>query len=120
LQTPPGVWAGSVVRTGKDGVHVLTSQEKWNKAKRLLKEVWEMLEKNPEKLLRKRLGFLQYVRQTYTGLTSYLIGFHMMIDGFRRGCDADGWRRAEALWKEERKDDEDWSRAEVAEEEIPE
>jgi hypothetical protein len=46
----PGAWAGSVVRTGKDSVHVLTSQEKWDKAKRLLQEVWAMLEHGPKKL----------------------------------------------------------------------
>jgi hypothetical protein len=82
----PGAWAGCVVRTGKNGVHVLTSQEKWDKTKRLLKEVWDMLEDNPKSLCQKRLeqirGFLQYVTQTYTSLTSYLIGFHMTIDGF--------------------------------------
>jgi hypothetical protein len=51
----PGAWSGSVVRTGPDGVHVLTSQEKWDKAKGLLKEVWEMLERDSGKLSRKRL-----------------------------------------------------------------
>jgi hypothetical protein len=39
------------------------SQEKWDKSKRLLQEVWDMLELNPTKLVRKRLeqikGFLQ-------------------------------------------------------------
>jgi hypothetical protein len=77
----PGAWAGSVIRTGKDGVHMLTSQEKWDKAKRLLHEVWTMLEDRPEKLSRKRLeqirGFLQYVAQTYSGFASYLIRFHI-------------------------------------------
>jgi hypothetical protein len=52
-------------------------------------------------------GFLQYVTQTYTSLMSYLIGFHMTIDGFRRGRDEDGWKKSEALWREERKEDED-------------
>jgi hypothetical protein len=82
----PGAWAGSVVCTGKEGVHVLTSQEKWDKAKQLLQEVKAMLEYDPEKLSRKRLeqirGFLQYVVQTYSNLGSYLIGFHMTIDRF--------------------------------------
>jgi hypothetical protein len=59
----PGAWAGSVIKTTKDGVFVLTSQEKWTKAKDHLKEVWEMLENDPDKLSRKRLeqirGFLQ-------------------------------------------------------------
>jgi hypothetical protein len=99
-------------------------QEKWDKAKRLLEEVWQMLDHDPYKMSRKRLeqirGFLQYVVQTYSGLSSYLIEFNMTIDGFRQGQDTDGWRKLEAVWKEERKEDEDWSRAEVNMKEIPE
>ena len=98
----PGAWAGSVVNTSKDGVFVLTFQEKWDKAKSQLREVWKMLELDPDKLSRKRLeqirGFLQYVVQTYTSLTSYLIGFHMTIDAWRPGCDHHGWRLAQVLW----------------------
>jgi hypothetical protein len=83
-----------------------------------------MLELNSKKLVQKRLeqirGFLQYVIQTYSGFASYLIGFHMTIDGFRRGRDKNGWRMAEALWKEERKANKDWARDEVDSEAIPE
>jgi hypothetical protein len=83
----------------------------------LLQEVWDMLELDPTKLVRKRLeqirGFLQYVIQTYSGFASYLTGFHMTIDGFWRGRDENGWRMAEALWKEEKKYDEDWDRSVV-------
>jgi hypothetical protein len=104
ISQSPGAWAGSVIRTGAGGVSVLTSQEKWDKSKRLLQEVWDMLELDPTKLVRKCLeqirGFLQYVIQTYSGFASYLIGFHMTVDGFRRGRDENGWRMAEALWKE--------------------
>jgi hypothetical protein len=47
----PGAWAGSVIRTGAEGVNVLTSQEKWDKLKCLLQEVWDMLELDPAKLV---------------------------------------------------------------------
>jgi hypothetical protein len=54
-----------VIWTGPDGVFVLTSQEKWDKAKALLAEVIEMLDADPENLSRMRLeqirGFLMYV-----------------------------------------------------------
>jgi hypothetical protein len=83
-----------------------------------------MLELDPIKLVRKRLkqirGFLQYVIQTYSGFASYLIGFHMRIDGFWRGRDENGWIIAEALWKEENKDGKDWDRNEGESEAIPE
>jgi hypothetical protein len=102
---------------------VLTSQEKWDKAKAQLAEVLLMLERNPTKMSRKRLeqirGFLQYVTQTYTGLTLFLIGFHMTIDSWRGGRNHDGWRMAQSLWQQIKKEDEDWSRAEVENEEAP-
>jgi hypothetical protein len=83
-----------------------------------------MLKLDPTKLVPKRLeqirGFLQYVIQTYSGFASYLIGFHMTIDGFWRGRGDNGWRMAEALWKEENMDDKDWDRNEVESEAIPE
>jgi hypothetical protein len=119
----PGAWAGGVIITTDDGVFVLTSQEKWDKAKAQVEEVRMMLEKDPEKISRKRLeqirGFLQYVAQTYTTLTSYLIGFHMTIDAWRPGRDHDGWRLAQTLWQQIKKEDEDWSREEVEAEEVP-
>jgi hypothetical protein len=66
---------------------MLTSQGKWDKAKRLLQEFCAMLEYNPGNISQKRLeqirGFLQYIVQTYSSLASFLIGFHMTIDGFR-------------------------------------
>jgi hypothetical protein len=42
----------------------------------------------------------------------------MTIDGFRQGRDENGWRMAEALWKEERKEDKDWDRSKVESEAI--
>jgi hypothetical protein len=108
----PGAWAGCVIRTGPDGTFVLTSQEKWDKARAHVQEVKEMLEKEPNRLNRKRLeqirGFLQYVAQTYTSMASYLIGFHMTIDSWRKGRDAEGWRLPLPFWRSIDKPDEDW------------
>jgi hypothetical protein len=77
-------------------VHVLTSEEKWTKAKRMLAEVRAMMDKDPFAMSRKCLeqirGFLMYLSRTYTSMTPYMIGFHMMIDSWRRGRDKDGWR----------------------------
>jgi hypothetical protein len=119
----PGAWAGGVIKTTDDGVFVMTSQEKWDKAKAQIEEVRIMLERDPNKLNRKRLeqirGFLQYVTQTYTSLTSFLIGFHMTIDSWRPGRDDEGWRYAQTLWEQMKKEDEDWSREEVNPEEVP-
>jgi hypothetical protein len=92
----PGAWAGSMIQMTKDGVFVLTLQEKWDKAKARVNKVWKMLKKDPENLPRKRLeqiqGFLQYVTQTFTSLTSFLIGFHMTIDSWSPRQDHECWQ----------------------------
>jgi hypothetical protein len=119
----PGAWAEGVIQTTDDGVFVLTSQEKWDKAKLQIEEVRAMLERDSKALPRKQLeqfwGFLQYVTQTYSSITSYMIGFHMTIDSWRPGRDSEGWRIAQTLLQNMKKEDEDWSRDEVAEEEVP-
>jgi hypothetical protein len=119
----PGAWAGSVILTTEDGVLILTSQEKWTKAKAQLEEVWDMLESNPDNLSWKRLeqirGFLQYVTQTYTSLASYLIGFHMTIDSWRPRRDKQGWRIPKSIWEGMPKAEEAWSREIVEDPEIP-
>jgi hypothetical protein len=112
-----GAWTGSVVKTGAKGTFVLTSQEKWDKARSLVKEILTMLEQNPNALNRKRLeqirGCLQYVTQTYTSLTSYLIGLHMTIDSWRSGRDAEGWRMPLVSWRNlDKAEEEDWGGAE--------
>jgi hypothetical protein len=80
----PGAWAGTVVRTRAEGVYVLASEEKWLKAKVLLKEVLDLLETDALRLPRKRLEqiwfFLMYVTFRYVGMAPYMIGFHMTID----------------------------------------
>jgi alkylated DNA nucleotide flippase Atl1 len=65
----PGAWAGCVVRVNADGVFVLSDEDKWRKAKLLLKEVMDLVEENLVSVPRKRLkqvrGFLVYVTRTY-------------------------------------------------------
>jgi hypothetical protein len=86
----PGAWAGSVIKTSKDGTFVFTLQGKWVKAESQVREVKAMLEKDSGmmncKWLQQLRGFLQYVTQMYTSLTSYRIRFHMTIDSWQKGC----------------------------------
>jgi hypothetical protein len=44
-------------------------------------------------------GFLVYVTRKYIGLAPYLIGIYMMIDGWRTGRDAEGWRHQKVVVK---------------------
>jgi hypothetical protein len=51
----PGAWTGAVIHSGEDGVYIMVSQEKWMKARRLVKEVVEMIAAAPTSMDRKRL-----------------------------------------------------------------
>ena len=92
----PGPWTGSMLRTDLKGVFLMVAQDKWDKAKAQVEEVIEMIQRDPNRLDRKRLeqvrGFLQYVTQTYSGMTPYIIGFHLTIDGWRENRMENGWR----------------------------
>jgi hypothetical protein len=50
-----GTWAGSVVRVNSDGVFVLSDEEKWIMANKLMHEVLDLLEEDSENLPRHRL-----------------------------------------------------------------
>jgi hypothetical protein len=92
----PGAWAGCVIRITDEGVFVLSEQEKWIKAKALLREVLDMLDEDSERLDRKRLEqireFLGYVTRTYPCMIPYMMGLHLTIDGWRKNRDGGGWR----------------------------
>jgi hypothetical protein len=115
----PRAWAGCVVRANSDGVFVLSDEEKWIKAKKLMHEVLDLLAEDSQHLPRHRLeqirGFLVYVTRTYPCVVSYLIGMHMTIDSWQNNRDGNGWRlsnqdlkmRARAVAEMEDSDDED-------------
>jgi hypothetical protein len=92
----PGAWAGAVVSTDDDGVYVSVSEEKWEKAKAILKKTQEEISECAGWIERKGLessrGFLLYVTRTYPTMVPYLKGFHLTLDGWRKGRDAEGWK----------------------------
>ena len=93
----PGAWAGSVVNT-EYGVFILTSQEKWDKTKRILNELKTQVEEgklNTVDLLSWR-GFLIYVSRTYHMMKPYLKGLHLTVDSWQPECGADGWKSRNA------------------------
>jgi hypothetical protein len=63
MTSPRALVLGPAVYS-KDGVFILTSQEKWTKAKVQFKEVWGMLEKDLEKLSQKQLEQVQLTGST--------------------------------------------------------
>jgi hypothetical protein len=70
----PGAWAGCVVRVNSEGVFVLSDEEKWRKAKKLMHEVLDLVAEDAQNLPRHRLeqirGFLVYVTRMYPCMVS--------------------------------------------------
>ncbi len=95
----PGAWVGAIVHVLLSlGVCVLTLAEKWNKMKMILKKWWDQLTPSnggeplrlPHKELLADRGFLFYVTRTYPAMVPYLKGFHLTIEMWRGGRDAEG------------------------------
>jgi hypothetical protein len=60
----------------------MLSQEKWDKTKRLLKELSDMLGEGPLPLqqMLEIQGFLMYVVWMYPWLNPYMKGMHLTVD----------------------------------------
>ncbi len=91
----PGAWVGAIVHVVDNlGVCVLTSKEKWVKMRGILEKWKSRLSDGVPKLSHKELlsdrGFLVYVMWTYSAMVPYLKGFHLMIEMWWGGRDADG------------------------------
>jgi hypothetical protein len=75
------------------------SQDKWDKVKAQIAEIILMIKTDPDhwdhKCLEQVQGFLQYVTPTYSGMTPYIIGFHLTIDGWHANILVSGWRNKE-------------------------
>jgi hypothetical protein len=79
----PEPWAGTVTHTdGGRGVSGMVSQEKWDKTKRLIREMSDMVERDCLPLVRllQIRGFLMYVVRTYPWINPYMKGLHLAID----------------------------------------
>ena len=92
-----GAWAGSILRTNGEEVGKLVSQERWDKAKSIIGKWKDILHKDRfAKLnmveLRSDRGFLNYIARTYPTISTFLKGFHLTIDGWRKDRDDEGWK----------------------------
>ena len=108
----PGPWCGSFVAVREAAVWVYTSQEKWDKAKRFVSELSNLLSTGDTsqvsidyKFLERGVGFLIYFCRTYTSFVPYLKGMHLTKDSWRQGRDQDGWKVKDTKqlleWQEE-------------------
>ncbi len=91
----PGPWAGSIVVSDGSLVEILVSNERWNKAKTMIKWMRESINSGPLmefKTLERYRGYLVYISHTYPAITSYLKGIHLTLDSWRPWRRDDGWK----------------------------
>ena len=86
-----------MVETDGDRVKVLITQEKWEKSKTLLQNIWSCLHPEgpnllPFKKLESARGYLVYTTRTYPSMVPYLKGIHLTLDSWRSRRNSDGWR----------------------------
>ena len=97
FKTRGGAWTGALQRIYTALIVSLTSQQKWDKGKRiirgLLAEVRKGLGLSLKALLKDR-GFMVHLSMTYPILVPFLKGLHLTVDSWREGRDDEGWRMA--------------------------
>lgn len=90
-----GAWIGGVFRADKSTIGILTSQEKWDKGKSIVKK-WISRAFIGATLNRKDLekdrGFLVHLSMVYPGLVPYLKGFHLSLESWRPDRNSQGWK----------------------------
>jgi hypothetical protein len=108
-----GAWAGTVIHTHMGQVCVKVTQERWDKTRKMVCDIWqEYSDRRTElpvevlgedsagglnhKQLERRRGFLVYVAHAHPSLVPYLEGIHLTLDSWRSDRNEDGWKRTRA------------------------
>ncbi|KAL7571308.1 hypothetical protein ACA910_007629 [Epithemia clementina (nom. ined.)] len=96
----PGAWAGALITAEEDGIYKMVSQERWSKLKGHIDLLtkWSEQALIDRKALERTRGFLVYVTLTYSSMTPYLKGLHLMLESWREDRDPEGWRLTPAEW----------------------
>jgi hypothetical protein len=108
-----GACSGTVIHTNMVQVCVKVTQERWDKTRKMVRNIWqEYNDRQAEfpvevlgedsagglnhKQLERRRGFLVYVDQAYPSLVPYFKGIHLTLDSWRLDRNEDGWKRTRA------------------------
>ena len=102
----PRAWAGAKCTSVEgQGLYVLSMEGKWNKAKKIINELYEHVVVNEGELinfkeLQSEVGFLCHVSRTYPIIFPYLKGFYNTLNNWRWDRNNDGWKLNKTLWME--------------------
>ncbi len=94
----PGPWAGAKCSSlAGDGLYVMSTQGKWNKAQNIISK-WKSALGDQSflavdyKEMERDVGFLCHISRTYPRLFPYLKGFYNSLNSWRFDRDSDGWK----------------------------
>ena len=97
-----GAWVGAIFRSDQNTIGILTSQEKWDRAKAIVTKWSKYLEVEVAMLNRKELekdrGFLVHISMVYLALVPYLKGVHLSLETWRPDRDSQGWKLPKNDW----------------------
>jgi hypothetical protein len=108
----PGAWSGSIVLSDGLTLGIVVSQERWDKAKKMIQWMSGAIQDGPtieHKTLEKYRGYLIYLCRSYPAINPYPKGIHLTLDSWRPWQKDDGWKMtlAEMRAAVQEKDDDD-------------
>ena len=95
-------WIGAIFRSDKNTIGILTSQEKWDRAKVIVGKWKNYLEVEVAMLnckeLKKDRGFMVHMSMVYPALVPYLKGMHLSLEMWRPDRYSQGWKLSKNDW----------------------
>jgi hypothetical protein len=109
----PGAWAVGVFKTSSTQVSVTVSQDKWDKAIKLINDLWDIIDRSEAssegdplsgvmldyKELEITRGFLVHLSMTFEMLTHHLKGFHLALASYLPKRNDEGWKLSDSEWQ---------------------
>jgi hypothetical protein len=102
----PRAWAGAkCLSDNADGLYVLSMEGKWNKAKKIVNDLYNHVVTEQGSLLnfkdlQSEVGFLCHISRTYPIIFPYLKGFYNTLNNWRWDRDGDRWKMNKTQWTE--------------------
>jgi hypothetical protein len=101
-QAKCGAWAGTVIRVTADNITRSVTQAKWDKGKGIIQWFRSTFDAGKGYSYRQVLskkGFLVHLCMTYSFLTPFMKGFHLLSDSWRAKRGVDGWKVQAREWE---------------------
>jgi hypothetical protein len=105
-----GYWAVTFIHTNTDQVSVKVTQERWEKTRKMVRDIWQEFSGHQREVPSEVLGedsaggldhkhlegcrcVLVYMAQAYSSLVTYLKGIHLTLDIWREDRNEGDWKR---------------------------